>query len=82
MDGAYFKTYQMKMCSQLFQIRTIYTLLLVYSQSDDRSTISPGSPTTQTGNRERQKSFWEKKEEKKKRSKCLLAYLCCKEKGA
>ncbi|NWT17838.1 LRCH3 protein, partial [Vireo altiloquus] len=37
-----------KLKSKLFQVKTIYTLLLFCSQSDDRSTIPPGSPTAQT----------------------------------
>lgn len=55
-------------CSQkLFQIRTIHTLLLFCSQSEDRSTISSGSPTAQTGNRKSKKNS-----EKSDQNVCLL----------
>lgn len=67
MNGAFLKTQQIKMQSKLFQIRTIHTLLLFCSQSEDRSTISSGSPTAQTGNRKSKKNS-----EKSDQNFCLL----------
>lgn len=61
MEGALYKTQQTvknAVATSSRTIRTIYALLLFCLQSDDRSTISPGSPTTQTGNRERKQRFW------------------------
>lgn len=79
MDGAYFKTYQMKMWSQLFQIRTIYTLLLffVHRVMTDLPSLLAHLPLRQVTGKGSKVSG-----KKKKRSKCLLAYSCCKEKGA